>query len=90
MRVQQELDETKIVLVRFKLRLMASSQSDSSTKQLNRFYNVERNWTIWWSAQTLFLCRVKCFTKQRKRYVPQKGAARAGLIVVCDSKIPVV
>lgn len=74
LRVQQELDETKIVLVRFKFkpRLMASSEDDFSTKQLNLFYNAGRNWTILWNAPTLFLCRVKCFTRQRKRYVPVK------------------
>jgi hypothetical protein len=49
MRVQQELDETKIVLVRLKYKAMkmASPNNCSSTKQLNRSYNVERSLIIW-------------------------------------------
>jgi len=66
MKVQQELDETKIVLVGRHIS-SAISALTCSTKLSSRYWSVERNWTIWWSDPTRCLLRAKCFTRRPKR-----------------------
>jgi hypothetical protein len=71
MRVQQELDETKIVLVRMPFRghLLTLLRDGHSTRQSSQFCNAARSWTISWSARLRFLHRARCFTRLLRRQV---------------------
>lgn len=74
MRVQQELDETKIVLVRisfwvsFCLYELNSFHCMHSIKQSNQFCNGERNSIILWRDQMHSPLQPRRFTRQPKRY----------------------
>lgn len=73
MKVQQELDETKIILVslsapkRCEHRLIRGRPASCSTRRLSRSCSVERRSTIWWTGRTSSLHRARCSIRQQRR-----------------------
>ena len=81
MRVQQELDETKIVLVRiflsFRNDLLTLIRGVRSIRQSSQFCNVVRSWTISWSGRLRFLYKARCSTRLLRRQVPFPSSTSA-------------
>lgn len=73
MKVQQELDETKIVLVRFpssrRTTTLVVDVKTYSIKRSNRYCNVGRRLTIWWIDPKRCQLRARCSTRRQRRYV---------------------
>lgn len=72
MKVQKELDETKVVLVgpfvsRGKKVHMLTSEN--STRLSNLFLSEEKSWTISWNVQTPCPRKAKCSTRPPRRFV---------------------
>lgn len=72
MRVQQELDETKIVLVRVQQPLavyMCAELLLRSIKQSNQFYSEERNWIVSWRDRMRSPLQAKRSIRLLRRYM---------------------
>lgn len=70
MKVQKELDETKVVLVGpLCSRAGAHADRRNSTRRLNRFLNEAKSSTISWNVQTPSRRKAKCSTRLPRRFV---------------------
>lgn len=69
MKVQKELDETKIVLVSGSWLCHSMDAHKRSTRQSSRFWSVARSSTTWSTDPTLCLLSPRCSTRQPRRWV---------------------